>query len=71
MDIDDIDKAIKLLSDYCDRGSLTLDDDFKAAVKMGKKALTIIAHNKALRWDDLSLQLLLGAERRPDGARES
>jgi len=66
----DIDKSIKRLSDYCDRGSLTLDDDFKAAAEMGKKALTIIAHDKALRWDDLSLQLLLGAERRPDGARE-
>ncbi|GAJ08974.1 unnamed protein product [marine sediment metagenome] len=33
------DKAIEQLSDYCDRGIVTLGDDFKNAVRAGKKAL--------------------------------
>ncbi len=60
----DIDKTIEQLSDYCDRGMATLDQDFKDAVKMGTKALTLLAYDKAIRLDDASLQLLLGAERK-------
>jgi len=34
-------KAIELLSDYCDRHCVTLDEDFRQAVKMGKEALIL------------------------------
>ena len=59
----DIGKAIELLSDCCDRGVVTFDQDFKDAVKMGKKALTLLAYDKAHRLNDESLQLLFGASR--------
>ena len=61
-----IDKAIEQLSDYCDRGVVTLDQDFKDAVEMGKKGLTLLAYDKAHRLSDLQLQLILGAERKGD-----
>ncbi|MBA7693802.1 hypothetical protein ES703_102391 [subsurface metagenome] len=67
----DIDKTIELLSDHCDRGATTLDDNFKEAVRMGKQGLQILAHSQGHRLDDLSLQLLLGAERKGNGTRES
>ncbi|MBA7637561.1 hypothetical protein ES703_45206 [subsurface metagenome] len=38
----DIPKAIELLSDFCDRGAVTLDSDFKDAVRMAKTWLTIL-----------------------------
>jgi len=60
----EIEKAIELLSDFCDRGAATLDDDFKEAVRIGKKALVHINTDESVRWDDESLYLLLGAERR-------
>ena len=60
----EIEKAIELLSDCCDRHGFSLDEDFREAVRIGKKALVHIATDKALRWDDESLKLLLGAERR-------
>jgi len=59
----EIGKVIELLSDYCDRGMVTLDQDFKNAVKMGKKGLTLLAYDRSHRLDDISLQLLLNAER--------
>ncbi len=64
----EIGKTIEQLSDYCDRGMVTLDQDFKDAVKMGKKALTLLAYDPAHRLDDASLQLLLGAERKVEGS---
>jgi len=60
----EIGKTIELLSDYCDRGVATLDQDFKDAVKMGKKALILFAYGRSHRLDDTSLQLLLGAVRK-------
>lgn len=64
MDIMEIGKAIDLLSDYCDRGCATLDADFKEAIRMGKKALTLLAYDRALRLDDETLYLLLGTTRK-------
>ena len=62
----DIDKAIELLSDSCDRGITTLDADFKESVKMGKQGLILLAHSLAHRLTDTQLALLLNAERRSD-----
>ena len=59
----EVGKAIELLSDCCDRGMVTFDQDFKDAVKMGKKALILLAYETAHRLDDTSLQLLFGASR--------
>jgi len=67
----DVDKAIEQLGDYCDRGIITLDNDFKEAVRMGKQGLILLAHSEGHRLDDSSLQLLLGAERTGDGTRKS
>lgn len=33
------DMAVKLLSDYCDRGMVTLGHDFQEAVRIGKAAI--------------------------------
>ncbi len=60
----DIGKAIEKLSDYCDRGIVTLDEDFKDAVRIGKKGLTLLAYHPYFRLDDSNLNLLLGAERK-------
>ena len=60
----DVEKAIELLSDYCDRGCASLGYDFREAVRMGKKALILFNTSKGHRLDDLSLKLLLNAERR-------
>ncbi len=60
------DKAIEQLSDYCDRGIVTLGDDFKDAVRAGKKAVLLLAYDKTHRLDDTSLKLLLDLERRDD-----
>jgi len=58
------DKAIELLSDYCDRGVVTLDADFKEAVRMGKNGLILLSHRTTYCLDDHSLQLLRDAQRR-------
>ncbi|MBA7520684.1 hypothetical protein ES705_12780 [subsurface metagenome] len=60
------DKAIEQLSDYCDRGIVTLGDDFKDAVRMGKTAIQLLAYGKGHRLSDENLKLLLDAERRPN-----
>ena len=39
----DIPKNIDILSDFCDRGIVTLNADFKNAVKLGKKALILLS----------------------------
>ncbi|MBA7681819.1 hypothetical protein ES703_90160 [subsurface metagenome] len=60
----EIGKTIEKLSDFCDRGCATLDEDFKNAVRIGKKGLTLLAYHPYFRLDDANLHLLLGAERR-------
>ncbi|KKK65772.1 hypothetical protein LCGC14_2970790 [marine sediment metagenome] len=60
----EIGKAIELLSDYCDRGSVTLDQDFKDAVRMGKQALILLSHRTTYCLDDHSLNLLREAQRK-------
>lgn len=60
----EIEKVIELLSDCCDRGMVTFDEDFKDAVRVGKKVLTLVAYDTSHKWDDESLELLLGVERR-------
>jgi len=60
----EIEKAIELLSDYCDRGSVTLDDDFKNAVRMGKSVLVLIASEKVVISAEDMPYLLLNSERR-------
>lgn len=61
-----VEDAVEQLSDYCDRGVATLGQDFKEAVKMGKKALILLSTSTGHRLDDTSLKLLLDAERRPN-----
>jgi len=61
-----IEDDIKQLSDYCDRGMVTLGHDFTEAVKVGKKALTLLAYTQGTRLSDESLMLLLNRERRPN-----
>ena len=56
--------AVEQLSDCCDRGIVTFNQDFKNAVKMGKKAIILLATSEEHRLDDSSLKLLLDAERR-------
>ncbi|MBA7573108.1 hypothetical protein ES708_14903 [subsurface metagenome] len=59
----DAEKAIELLSDYCDRGMVTLGADFKEAVLMGKKALMIFSLTGVTDLDP-ALQLLTSAKER-------
>ena len=59
----EISKVIELLSDCCDRHAFAIDQDFYEAVRIGKKAVTLLAYDKATRLDDDSLKLLLNAER--------
>jgi len=59
------DEAIDLLSDYCDRGAVTLDDRFKQAVKLGKKALVLLSHPTDPRLI-YARGLLLSQEERKD-----
>lgn len=59
----EISRAIEKLSDCCDRGMTTFDQDFKEAVRMGKKALKLLAYDTAHRLSDQQLELLLQAER--------
>lgn len=47
----EIDKAIEILSDCCDRGMTTFDDDFREAVRMGKSALVGIRRIPGVKWD--------------------
>ena len=58
------DKAIELLSDYCDRGVVTLDADFKEAVRIGKTGLILLSHPTTYCLDNHSLKLLRDAQRR-------
>ena len=60
----EIEKAIELLSDHCDRGLTTLYKDFQEAVRMGRNALVHLAFTRGVRWDDSALALLLHTERR-------
>ncbi|GAH51707.1 unnamed protein product [marine sediment metagenome] len=62
----EIEKAIEKLSDCCDRGITTLDEDFKDAVRMGKKGLVLLSTSPGHRLDDSTLKFLLNAERRPN-----
>ncbi|MBA7589054.1 hypothetical protein ES708_31128 [subsurface metagenome] len=59
-------KVVEQLSDYCDRGVVTFSQDFKDAVRIGKKAVLLLAYDTAHRLDDTSLKLLLDVERRSD-----
>lgn len=46
------DKAIEILSDSCDRGMTTLNDDFKDAVSMGRDALKAVRNfYQAATWE--------------------
>lgn len=58
-----ITKAIDLLSDYCDRGSVALGPDFKDAVRMGKVALIRLDTGPMLCLDDTTYKTLTGLER--------
>ncbi len=57
-------KAIELLSDYCDRGMVTLGEDFKEAVRKGKTALILLDRPTTVCLDDHSRNILRDAERR-------
>ncbi|MBA7675855.1 hypothetical protein ES703_84094 [subsurface metagenome] len=59
-------KAIELLSDYCDRGMLTLGEDFREAVRKGKTALILLEHPTTVCLDKPSRNLLRDAQRSPN-----
>ena len=61
-----IEDDIEQLSDYCDRGMATLGPDFKEAVRLGKKALILLAYTRGHQLSDESLKLLFNRERRPN-----
>ena len=57
----EIEKAIELLSDYCDRGCATFNEDFRTAVRIGKKALILILNGRIYISDGDNLKLFLSA----------
>jgi len=63
----DLPTAIDLLSDYCDRGAVTLDNRFKQAVIMGKKALILLEHPTDPRLIYARGLLLSQQERKDNG----
>ncbi|GAJ18090.1 unnamed protein product [marine sediment metagenome] len=62
----DIDKAISELTLFTNGYKTRPDPDLLEAAKMGTKGLVLLAYSKGHRLDDLSLNLLLDAERKED-----
>ena len=59
----EIGKAIELLKLLAKPNHAYENQDDRDAIKMGIKALRLLAYEKSHRLDDLSLKLLLDAER--------
>lgn len=62
----EVEKHLEILGDLIRYQYSAQESDEGNAVKMGAKAIRILAFDKGHRLDDLSLNLLLNAERRKD-----
>lgn len=62
----EVGKTLEILNDIIRYQYSASQSDEGDAIKMGAKAIRILAYDKEHRLDDLSLKLLLDAERRTD-----